>query len=188
VAFAARQDADRRRFKKALLLHIPPGPLEQQVARYCRAHHVRHLRPGDEREARRSRQAENIFEPLADHLFDDRFGRAPGMNYAFWSHADISQSAAIAAGKVPPMTQPKKRPQVLLTDPALDIADELVDDLRRSHPLRGERPAEARTKLNESGRGPHRPILRLSEVAERMAQRLLEGRSVIGFGGSWRSI
>src|ERR1700682_5557944 len=29
---------------------------------------------------------------------------------AFWSHADVSQSAANAAGKVPPIAQPNERP------------------------------------------------------------------------------
>jgi len=29
---------------------------------------------------------------------------------AFWSHAEVSQSAARAAGRLPPMTNPKNRP------------------------------------------------------------------------------
>jgi hypothetical protein len=77
---ATRQDVDWGRAKEVVLLYIPTSPLEQPVSRRCQAQHVRHLRPGDERETRRSMQAKKILQPLADHLFDDRFGRAADVN------------------------------------------------------------------------------------------------------------
>ena len=36
---------------------------------------------------------------------------------AFWSQAEVSQSAAIAAGWVPPMTNPKNRPDGIAVSP-----------------------------------------------------------------------
>ena len=38
-------------------------------------------------------------------------------NPAFWSQALTSQSAASAAGRVPPMTQPKNRPEGMAMSP-----------------------------------------------------------------------
>jgi len=46
------------------------------VSRRGETDHVRHLRPGDEREARRRRQAEQVLEIAAAHFFDDTGGRA----------------------------------------------------------------------------------------------------------------
>src|ERR1700731_65856 len=46
---------------------------------------------------------------------------------AFWSHAAVSQSAASAAGSVPPMTQPKKRPPLLpRMPPAMSAASSSI--------------------------------------------------------------
>ena len=36
---------------------------------------------------------------------------------AFWSQAEVSQSAATATGIPPPITQPKKRPPAVLRSP-----------------------------------------------------------------------
>src|ERR671916_136802 len=36
---------------------------------------------------------------------------------AFWSHTEVSQSAARAAGSTPPITQPKNRPDGMATTP-----------------------------------------------------------------------
>ena len=41
---------------------------------------------------------------------------------AFWSQALTSQSAASAAGSVPPMTQPKKRPDGMAISPGSALA------------------------------------------------------------------
>ncbi|MCY1236143.1 hypothetical protein D9M72_487860 [compost metagenome] len=40
----------------------------------------------------------------------------------FWSQALTSQSAAMAAGRVPPMTQPKKRPEGIAMRPGSALA------------------------------------------------------------------
>jgi hypothetical protein len=106
---AAHQDAGRGRAKKTALFDVPTSPFEQSMTRRCQAHLVRHLRPGDKRETRRSRQAENIFQPLAGHLFDDRFGWAAGVNCRILVPCGCQPVGRIAAGSAPPMTQPKKR-------------------------------------------------------------------------------
>jgi hypothetical protein len=41
---------------------------------------------------------------------------------AFWSQAEVSQSAATAVGSAPPMTQPKKRPPPLASRPGSTAA------------------------------------------------------------------
>jgi hypothetical protein len=41
----------------------------------------------------------------------------PTYSPAFWSHADVSQSAASAAGRPPPITKPKYRPLGIATIP-----------------------------------------------------------------------
>ena len=66
---------------------------------------------------------------------------------AFWSHAEVSQSAAIAAGSAPPMTKPKKRPDGIAMIPgsAASISSAMTCAASVS-PLR-QRPAERGAKL-----------------------------------------
>ena len=52
-------------------------------------------------------RAEHLEQPRRGDLLDDGRGRRQDIRSAFWSHADVSQSAATAAGSAPPMTKPK---------------------------------------------------------------------------------
>ena len=60
---------------------------------------------------------------------------------AFWSHIEVSQSAASAAGSVPPITQPKNRPDGIATSPGPAPANQLLDDLSGcAHPPQAAAP------------------------------------------------
>ena len=61
---------------------------------------------------------------------------------AFWSQALTSQSAASAAGWVPPMTKPKKRPDGIAVSPSLAGPGQQVDHLDRVGRTVGQLGAE----------------------------------------------
>ena len=70
---------------------------------------------------------------------------------AFWSQADVSQSAAIAAGVLPPMTKPKKRP--------------LGMPIRPGSASRASRSTTSSASEGCSGSGPPRAARSSSTVA-----------------------
>ena len=59
-------------------------------------------------------------------------------NPAFWSHAPVSQSAASAAGWVPPITNPKNRPDGIAGEPGPAGLGEQVHDRGRVRRALGE--------------------------------------------------
>ena len=101
---------------------------------------------------------------------------------AFWSHALVSQSAASAAGWVPPITNPKNRPDGIAVSPGSqasasrsttvgrvgravrEVATEPLDQLGHLGPGRDVAVGEARPARSGRGRGraraPRRPWLR----------------------------
>ncbi len=85
---------------------IPSGAFEHGVARGGEARDVGHLASGDEGEAGALRDAEQLLQAMRPRSLPrarrrDRWRRCP----AFWSQAEVSQSAASAAGTTPPITQ-----------------------------------------------------------------------------------
>jgi hypothetical protein len=84
---------------------------------------------------------------------------------AFWSHAEVRRSAASAAGRVPPMTQPKKRLPEERWRPSFAGFDELFDDYGGIEAGVGQLDAEGRAEVIE-GRGSRDAGLRLGDVFE----------------------
>ena len=75
VRLLAREHADRWRAAEALLLDVPAPSREQRVPRRRQAGHVRHLRAGREPDAGLRGQPQQLQQPRARHLLDDRGGR-----------------------------------------------------------------------------------------------------------------
>ena len=75
VPLVPRHDADRRRADEPLLLDVPALPGQDRVAGCGQTGHVRHLAARHEREARGPGQAQQLEQPAAAHLLDDRRGR-----------------------------------------------------------------------------------------------------------------
>ena len=86
----------------------------------------------DERETRRLRQAENVFQPLADNLFDDGFGRPTGVNRRILVPCRCQPIRRHCRGKRAANDPAKEAAAGAVDDPALDVANEIVDDLRWS--------------------------------------------------------
>ena len=79
---------------------------------------VRHRAAGDEADVGRRRQPEQVEQPARRR--PPRRPLSPGVanrRPVFWSQALTSQSVASAAGSVPPITQPKKRPDPMAISP-----------------------------------------------------------------------
>ena len=76
VALSAGEDRDGRRPGETVRLHVPADALEHGVASRGETRHVCHLAPGDEGERRGRRDPEQLLEPLARDLLDDRRRRA----------------------------------------------------------------------------------------------------------------
>ena len=74
VEVAVGQQADRRRAREPPRLDVPPGPLEDVVARGAQAGGVGHLAAGGDGERRGLRQAEELGQPAADDLLGHRGG------------------------------------------------------------------------------------------------------------------
>ena len=94
---------------------------------------------------------------------------------AFWSHAEVSQSAPSAAGSDPPITNPKNRGPALAMRPSIGGRHERVH--RGGGILAGlrERAAEARPKLRERRRRGNPPDRQAVEPPPRVHGRPLEG-------------
>ena len=70
---------------------------------------------------------------------------------AFWSHAEVSQSAAIAAGCVPPITNPKNRPEGIAVRPGSAAwASRSTTSVRIGRVL-GQVGAESRDHVGDRG-------------------------------------
>ena len=72
VHFAADHDAQRRRSVQAVRFDVPSGAPQHLVARRRQRREVRHVAAGDEADAGARRQAEQLQQPRAGDLFDDR--------------------------------------------------------------------------------------------------------------------
>ena len=91
-----------------------------------------HLAPGDERERRVRRQAEQLEHPAPGDRLERRTSPASApRGPVFWSQAETSQSAASDAGSAPPITNPKNRPEPIAVMPGSRDARELLDDGER---------------------------------------------------------
>ena len=76
VTAVSGDDRYRRRSCETVVFHVPAHPLEHCVPSRCETGGVGHLAARDERERRARRDAEEILEPLARNLLDDRGRRA----------------------------------------------------------------------------------------------------------------
>ena len=98
-------------------LDVPPDAGQHGVPARRQADEVGHRRAGRERDGRaagRPSRSRNQAPAVSSRATTPGVGdRIP----AFWSHALTSQSAARAAGSVPPMTQPKNRPDWIAINP-----------------------------------------------------------------------
>ena len=87
---------------------------------------------------------------------------------AFWSHAEVSQSAPRAAGSAPPMTMPKKRPDGIATSPGSQASAS-----RSTTSAAGRRPvrqvAEPADDLVGVDRRRHRPVVERRQPGLRMS-------------------
>ena len=103
----ADQHTDARRAVPPAGLDIPAFAFEQVMPCREQAHEVAAGGAGDEPDACAEREPERLQHPaLRDRLDRGSGGRDIAL-YAFWSHAETSQSAARAAGSEPPTTSPK---------------------------------------------------------------------------------
>ena len=75
VRLGADDDVDRRRPGQAVVLDVPAPVGEHPVARRRQTGDVRHLAARRQPEARSRREPEEVDQPRADHLLDDRCRR-----------------------------------------------------------------------------------------------------------------
>jgi hypothetical protein len=107
VCLGADHHLDLRCVEQAAGSDVPAGPLERRLPRRREAGEVCHLAAGHQAVAGVGRQAEEVDQPLADGSSTTDAAGPATYSPAFWSQAEVSQSAATAAGRAPPMTKPK---------------------------------------------------------------------------------
>lgn len=100
---------DRSRSVESPFFDLPTALCQQRVTRRRETGHMGHLATSYKCEARVRRESENVFQPESSHFFDHSRRRRVRIEGSILVHVVVSQSAARAAGKEPPMTQPKRR-------------------------------------------------------------------------------
>ena len=103
---------------------------------------------------------------------------------AFWSHADVSQSAASAAGSEPPITNPKNRGPALAMSPPSALAASASTTATGSSPCSGSGPPKPGAELVDTDRRADRPFREARDVLAGELGGALEGG--IGGGSSRR--
>ena len=129
VPLGADQHVDAGRAGQAVAAHVPSGPWQHRGAAGGQPGEVRHRGAGDEADVGAGRQPEQVEQPRPAASSTAAAAGVANRMPVFWSHALTSQSAARAAGKLPPITQPKNRPDGIAISPG-STGGELVDDIR----------------------------------------------------------
>jgi hypothetical protein len=86
---------------------------------------------------------------------------------AFWSHADVSQSAASAAGSAPPVTKPKYRGPGDATSPGSTARASSSTMRSARHAALRRRPAEDGAQLGDRGARTRRALVDAVQVRDR---------------------
>ena len=98
-----------------------------------KARHVSHLRAGNEREARRLRQSEQILEPCAGHFFDDGFRGTACVNGGILIPHRCQPVGRKRGGQRAPDDPTEETATGAADNPSMSVANKLVDYLRRAH-------------------------------------------------------
>ena len=104
------KDADRRRARKAVALHIPAALPQHRMARRRQTSEMRHLAAGGEGEGSVGRQTQNLFHPCAGDFLHHGGGGSAGIKYGIVVPGGDEpirrqrrrQSAAYHPGEEPP--------------------------------------------------------------------------------------
>ena len=107
VTLLAGNDPQARSALEAGLGEVPAVALEHRTTGGGEGRQMGRLASGHEGERGVGRQSQNVLQPGPRDLLDRRRRRCRERETAFWSQAETSQSAASAAGSVPPITNPK---------------------------------------------------------------------------------
>ena len=133
VALGAGEHADRAaRPIRPSRSTSQPARSSTPPARRGEAGGVRHLAAGDE--ARTTRAAGRPSTSSSQRPATASTAATAGVGSArpaFWSHAEVIQSAASAAGSAPPITNPKNRGWFMPVSPGSQSRDEIVEHLAR---------------------------------------------------------
>ena len=118
VALLADDDGHLGGARQSVVLDVPANSAQHVMASRSQAGEVRHHRPGHETDRGSSGQTEQVEQPRPATRSTPAAAGDEARRPAFWSQVEVSQSAARAAGKPPPITQPKNRPDGMATSPA----------------------------------------------------------------------
>ncbi len=158
VPLRAGEHADRRRTDEPVALDVVADRAEDVVARGGERGRVRELASGHERERRVRRDPEQVLQPAAGDLLDDRRRgrrqREPGVLIPRRGEPVGGERS----GQRTPDHEPEVPPAPHLREPGLDVARERLDHLDRvGRPVR-ERQVERLPQLLDRRLRPHRPI------------------------------
>ena len=129
---------------------------------------------GSRSRARRTRSAGSPSSSTSQRPATSSKAAAAGVGSArpaFWSHAVVSQSAAIAAGWAPPITKPKKRGELIAVSPG---AASRTSSAMTSPAGSGAAPSASVTRIS-AGSGPGGPGARRGCRASRPRGRRPDG-------------
>ena len=101
---------------------------------------------------------------------------------AFWSHAEVNQSAAIPAGCVPPITNPKNRPDGIAVSPGSTACGQQLDDRDRIGRAVGQLRAEGRDHLGDRGSRRYGAVGQGGQPRQGVLVSASEGRRGVGGG------
>ena len=152
----AGEHAQRRRARQAIALHVPARVQQNGVARSGKAGEVRHLAAGDEADAARRRQAQQLTHPAPGGLLGDGQGRAqrvpdgvliPGGHEPVRRYGDRQR----AADDEPEVARAARHDQA-----GISVAHQIVDHGERVDAFVGEGPTKRRAQLVDARVGVDR--------------------------------
>lgn len=110
MALSTDKEVDVWRAVQPVDVDVPADSTKDGQSRRGETGEVGHGRAGDESDVRGQGEAEQLEQPLPATSSIATTAGVAKRSPAFWSQALTSQSDASATGNVPPMTQPKNRP------------------------------------------------------------------------------
>ena len=113
-------------------------------------------------------------QPAPGDLLDHRGRRREHARPAFWSHAEVSQSAASAAGSAPPIDEAEVAAAARRRQPGLGVARELLDHLRAGRSARRGSGTSNAPAARRSSRRAARGLVERLEVLDPERGRTLE--------------
>ncbi len=169
VAPGTAENPDRGRSGQSVALEVPAGVRQHRVPRGGEAGRLGHLAAGGEREGRVVRDAEELLQPAAHDLLDDRGGRAACV-----------QAGVLVPGRGEPVGGESRRHGA--ADDEAEVAaarnrddagsgrfGELLDDCHRIGRSVRQRAAECLTQLVHGDGRPDGPLFeRVEEVAREL--------------------